>query len=90
MTAACFCHLAVFGNKGKWDKTDIKIATTQCIDCIVTQCNLFENAEKLPEETTRQVWSGMTEFSLLPGEGDNKDDRAGDGVNYVMPSRPSL
>lgn len=32
--------------------------------CIATQCNIFENAEKLPEETARQEWSGMTEFSL--------------------------
>lgn len=28
--------------------------------CIVTQFDLFENAEKLPEETARLEWSGTT------------------------------
>jgi len=40
--------------------------------CIVTQFDLFENAEKLPEETARLEWSGTTEFRLLQALGQRR------------------
>lgn len=55
--------MAVFENRGRWDKSRHK-NSHYSMYCIASQCNIFENAEKLPEETARQEWSGMTEFSL--------------------------